>query len=126
MTKLSEVVNSSQDDFDTYDTVYDVIITVCYDPYDKDYYDKFCNGIINYINVVRFGKDTLTCDWADFIERNIDVFKDFTANYWGEQYEDDDDEFVYQWLNEIEGFLAGNTSESVYRDFVINYMPRLK
>lgn len=112
--------------FDTYDTVYDAVVTVERIEKEKEYYDKFCNGIMK---LVKFVKKTsnyeLVCEWADLIERNFDIFKEFASKHWDNQYEDDRDEFVYQWINEIHYWMAGYTSEPVYKTFVENYMIRM-
>jgi hypothetical protein len=106
----------SESDYDTYDTKYDAEITVCYIDKECDEYDKFCNGIIQKVNVIKVNGDVLIVNWSELIERNIEKFKEFTAKYWREdcQYEDDIDEFVYQWINEINQYIAGNVSESFY------------
>lgn len=122
---LYDIVQNSECDYDTYDTVYDAVITVCWIEKESDYYDKFCNGIIKFVDVIKYGNDTLTCNWSDMIERNIKVFRDFADKYWGYSYEDDDDEFIYQWLEELDAYMAGYVSEDIYRDFVTNYMNKM-
>ena len=108
----------SENDFDTYDTVYDAGVTVCYiaDEDEKDEYDKFCNGIIKKVNVIHINNDDLTVNWTELIERNMDKFRAFTKENWYEncQYEDDIDEFIYQWINEIHQYMAGNVSIDFY------------
>lgn len=118
---LYEYIQMTECDYDTYDTKYDAGVTVCHIYEEDDDYDKFCNGIIKKINVVKINGDTLTVDWSELIERNIEKFKKFTAKHWRYQYEDDIDEFVYQWINEIHMYMAGYVSESFYsklNDFV--------
>lgn len=113
---LYEYLKISEGDFDTYDTTYDAIVTVCYiaDEDEEDEYDKFCNGIIKKVNVVHIDTHYLTVDWTAMIERNIDKFKAFTKENWRYQYEDDIDEFIYQWVNEIHYYIAGYVSEDFY------------
>ena len=113
---LYEYLKMSKDDFDTYDTVFDTGVTVCYIEEERDEYDKFCNGIIKKVNVVSVGRDFLTVDWTELIERNIDKFKAFTRENWRKdcQYEDDIDEFIYQWINEIHLYMAGYVDEDFY------------
>ena len=115
---LYEYLKISEDDFDTYDTDYDAVVTVCYiaDEDEADEYDKFCNGIIKKVNVIHVNDDCLTVDWSRLIERNMDKFKAFTKEHWYAncQYENDTDEFIYQWINEIHQYMAGNVSMSFY------------
>ena len=113
---LYEYLKMSENDYDTYDTDYDAVVTVCYIDEEDDEYDKFCNGIIKKVNVVHVDRHYLTVDWTEMIKRNMDKFKAFTKEHWYEncQYEDDIDEFVYQWINEIHQYMAGNVDEDFY------------
>lgn len=111
---LYEYLNMSETDYDTCDAKYDAGVTVCHIYEEDDEYDKFCNGIIKKVNVVAINRDSLTVNWSELIERNMDKFKEFAAEYWYYQYEDDEDEFVYQWINEIHGYMAGYVSEDFY------------
>ena len=118
MITLYDYLKMSENDFDTYDTTYDAVVTVCYiaDEDENDEYDKFCNGIIKKVNVVHIDTHYLTVNWTELIERNMDKFKAFTKEHWYEscQYEDDIDEFIYQWINEIHQYMAGNVSIDFY------------
>lgn len=123
MTTLYEYLRMSKNDFDTYDTKYDVSVTVGYIGKENDEYDKFCNGIIKKVNVVEVNNNSLTVNWSELIERNMDKFKEFTSKHWYAscQYENDIDEFIYQWIKEIHGYMVGNVSEDFYstlNDFV--------
>ena len=116
--KLYEYLKLTENDFDTCDTVYDTGVTVCYiaDEDENDAYDKFCNGIIKKVDVVSVDDDSPIVNWTEMIERNINKFKAFTKEHWYEncQYEDDVDEFIYQWINEIDQYMAGNVSMDFY------------
>lgn len=115
---LYEYLRLGQGDYDTYDTVYDAVVTVCYiDEEDvSDAYDKFCVEIAKKVDVVGVANDCeLTVNWNDLIVRNMEKVKAFTKKYWKNQYEDDEDELVYQWINEIHMYLAGYVSESFYK-----------
>lgn len=118
MITLYDYLKMSENDFDTYDTVYDAGVTVCYiaDEDETDEYDKFCNGIIKKVNVIHVNRDILVVDWTEMIKRNMDKFRAFTKKNWYEdcQYEDDEDEFIYQWINEIHQYIAGNVSIDFY------------
>lgn len=116
MTTLYEYLEMSENDFDTFDTEYDAEVTVCHIYEETDEYDKFCNGIIKKVNVVKINGEYLIVNWSELIKRNMDKFREFTAKHWYEscQYEDDIDEFVYQWINEIHQYMAGNVSIDFY------------
>ena len=116
---LYELVTIAQDDFDTYDTVYDAEVTVCYIPEPfKENYDRFCMEIIKKVEVEKFDVSdaSAVCKWADLVTRNMEKFRAFTKRHWFEdcQYEDDDDEFVYQWITEIHNYTCGMVCENTY------------
>lgn len=113
---LYEYLKMTEGDFDTYDTKYDAVVTVCYidEESECDNYDKFCNSIIKKVNVVKVNGDVLIVDWCELIERNLVKFKNFTEEYWKYKYEDDIDEFMYQWINEIHLYMAGYVDEYLY------------
>lgn len=104
---------------DTYDTEYDAIVTVdadVEDNYVEDNYDKFCNYIFHNVEVVDAINDI--CDWTGFIKNNMTALKEFTKEHWNNTYENDEDEFIYQWINELHLYCAGYTSENVYKAFL--------
>ena len=109
---LFEYLKMNENDYDTYDTKYCTGVTVCYIDEEIDDYDKFCNGIMKKVDVIKINGDTLTVNWSELIERNINKFKEFTKKYWKYQYENDIDEFTYQWINEIHMYLAGYVGDS--------------
>jgi hypothetical protein len=113
---LYEYLKMTERDFDTYDTKYDVGVTVChiYEEDECDEYDKFCNSIMKKVNVVKINADVLIVDWCELIERNLDRFKNFTEEYWKYKYDDDIDEFMCQWINEIHLYMAGYVDEYLY------------
>jgi hypothetical protein len=120
MITLYDFLSLSECDYDTYDTKYDVEVTVCWIGEESDNYDKFCNEIIKKVNVVKINRDMIMVNWSELIERNIDKFKEFTKENWYEthQYEDDIDEFIYQWIREIHYYMAGYVSEDFYGNLV--------
>ena len=113
---LYEYLQMAENDFDTYDTEYDACVTVCHicEEDENDGYDKFCNNIIKKVNVVAINNNSLTVNWCELIKRNMDLFKYFTEEHWYNHYEDDEDEFIYQWINEIHMYMAGYVSEDFY------------
>lgn len=120
MITLYDFLSLSECDYDTYDTKYDVEVTVCWIGEESDNYDKFCNEIIKKVNIIKINRDMIMVDWNELIERNIDKFKEFTRENWYEthQYEDDIDEFIYQWIREIHYYMAGYVSEDFYENLV--------
>jgi hypothetical protein len=111
---LYDFMTMSENDYDTYDTKYDAEVTVCYIDKECDDYDKFCNGIIKKVNVIKIYNNTLSVNWCELIEDNIEKFKRFTKENWYKTYEDDIDEFIYQWINEIHYYMAGYVSDDFY------------
>ena len=103
---------------DTYDTEYDAIVTadLIEDADVEDNYDKFCNYLFHNVEVVDAKNDI--CDWTGFIKNNMTALKEFTKEYWNYTYENDEDEFIYQWINELHAYCAGYTSENVYKAFL--------
>lgn len=118
--KLYEFMKMSECDYDTYDVDFDTIVTVCLPDEDDnlDVYGKFCFEIIKKVEVVKQTDTGLIVDWSGFIKRNIEQLREFTDEYWYNNYEDDEDELVYQWINEIHAYLAGCVSEDIYEKLV--------
>lgn len=120
--KLYDFMKISQNDFDTCDTVFDTGVTVCYiDEEDaEDNYDKFCIEMMKKVEMEELNDDILIVKWTELIQNNMETFKKFTAKNWYAncQYEDDEDEFIYQWINEIDQYMAGNVSEKFYEKLV--------
>lgn len=128
---LYDFIKVANNDYDTYDTEMDAIVTVCsFDKEDEqsdEYYEKFRIGIMKFVEVAK-GISTyeISCKWSEMIEHNISIFKEFTKRFWTHQYEDDEDEFIYQWIKEIHYWIAGEVGESTYKEFVENYMSRMR
>jgi len=127
--KLYDFMKISQNDYDTCDTVFDTGVTVCYiDEEDaEDNYDKFCIELMKKVELEEQNDDILIVKWTELITNNMEKFKEFTKENWYEscQYEDDEDEFIYQWINEIGGYLAGYVSEDFY-DKLVELVETLK
>ena len=117
---LYEFMKMSECDYDTYDVDFDAVVTVCLpeEDDDLDVYGKFCFELIKKVDVVKVTDTGLIVDWSGFIKRNIEQLREFADEYWYNNYADDDDEFVYQWINEIHAYLAGYVSEDIYEKLV--------
>lgn len=131
--KLYDFMLLSGDDYDTYDTVFDAEITVCL-PYsedeDDDYYNKCCVALAKLVTVKEYVKnvyyyDGVTCNWNELIKLNFDLFKEFEQKYWSCHYDDEDD-FIYEWLHELEKFMAGYGTESIYKNFYESVLSKCK
>lgn len=117
---LYEFMKMSECDYDTYDVDFDAIVTVCLPDEDDDLdaYGKFCFEIIKKVNVIQVADTGLLVDWSEFVKRNIEQLREFTDENWYNNYEDDDDEFIYQWINEIHAYMIGCVSEDFYEKLV--------
>ena len=128
---LYDFILQEQGDFDTYDTVFDVCVTVC-EPYEydegeeKQYYDIFNDLIMKNVEVDYKKSDyECICKWNDFIEKNIETFRKAADELWYHTPKNDDD-LIYEWIREINSWMAGYVSESVYKKFVTEYGEQLK
>ena len=117
---LYEFMKMSECDYDTYDVDFDAIVTVCLPDEDDDLdaYGKFCFELIKKVEVLKQTDTGLMVDWSGFIKTNIEQLREFTDEYWYNNYEDDEDEFIYQWINEIHAYLGGYVSEDIYEKLV--------
>lgn len=112
---LFDLLVLSDNDYDTYDAEYDECITcVCIDDDPDDDYDRFYHEMCKKVDVIEANGCTLTVNWCDLIRRNWDKFKGFTLVHWSYPFEDDDDEFICQWIKEINLYFAGYVSEDFY------------
>ena len=120
--KLYDFMKISQNDFDTEDTIYCSVVTVCYIDENEitDNYDKFCIELMKKVEMEKQVGDGLLVKWTELIQNNMEKFRAFTKENWYEncQYENDEDEFIYQWINEIHQYMAGNVSEDFYDELV--------
>lgn len=127
--KLYDFMKISETDWDTCDTVYDACVTVCYidedDEEEMDSYYKFCIELIKKVEVEKQNGDILIVKWTDLIHNNMEKFKEFTNKHWRFNYDDDEDEFIYQWINELHAYLAGYVSEDFY-DVLVEFLETLK
>lgn len=128
---LYDFIKMEDSDFDTYDTVFDICVTVCV-PYESDepeWYDKFYDFICRKVEVQKkINKCVAVCEWTKFIADNLDVFKEIAREMWREETipdDDDIDEWEYSWIGEIHGWLAGGVSESEYQKFMEKYSSRI-
>ena len=115
---LYEYTRVNKNDFDCYDDVIDISVTVCFiddaDIEKDDLASKFCNELIKKVEVVEQTDDcSIICKWYDLIERNLAKFKEFTAKHWKRDYIDTDD-FIEQWIREIHYYMAMKLIETMF------------
>lgn len=112
---LYDWLKEKDNDYDTYDTVYDICVTVCV-PYEglfPEWYDKFGDFVLKHVEVVEETSDfECIADWNKFIEDNMEIFKKITEDSWS--YMPDDEDFNYEWIREIDKLLTGYGSEKTY------------
>ena len=114
---VKEYLRMTESDFDFGDTEYDAIVTCCYIDEINDNYDKFCDILTSKVELVR-GGDYPVADWSGFINKNLDKFRQFAKEHWICAFEDDEEELVYQWINEFHAYLAGMVVEKFYDTLV--------
>ena len=111
-----ELLNNTLCDFDTVDTHFDASVTVCYiEEGDNDAYERFCLELYKKAKNVSFDGKNVTVDWNALIRTNEKSFRDFTEKHWEEKYPDTDD-FVYQWIRELDLMLAGRVDDETYEE----------
>ena len=126
---LYEFVNGTERDYDAYDDASEYCVTVCYisptmkhDDYNHFCYNHFCMELMKKVKFVKQTSDCIVvCKWYDFINWNFDKFKAFSREHWEDTYDDEDDEFIYQWIQELHGYIAGDVPDDFYStllDFV--------
>jgi hypothetical protein len=114
---LKEFLKMQETDYDVNDVDFDATITCCYIDEINDNYDKFCDMLTSKVSIIR-GGDHPIVSWSGFIRNNLDKFRLFAEKNWYDAYEDDEEELVYQWITELDGYAAGMVSESFYKILV--------
>ena len=125
--KLYDYIKLTESDYDTCDTVFDAVVTVCFIAEDKnnDNYEKFCIELMKKAEVEKVNRDIIIVKWTELIKNNLEKFKEFARENWYTSYEDDEDELIYQWINEIHSYIAGMVAEDFY-DKLIEFVDSLK
>lgn len=126
---LYDFLIEKDNDYDTYDTVWDACVTVCV-PYETegnetDWYDKFCNFILKHVDVVKEIRECeCVVDWNSFFEYNLETFRKITKETWG--YTPDDEDFICEWIEETHKLLAGYGTESTYHYLMDMFTKNIK
>lgn len=116
--RLLEYLKINNKDEDYGDADFDAIITVCFDieddtPYLKTY-NAFCKKLYSSVQI----KNKNTVFWGNLIKNNLELFRDFAVKNWTIQYKDDD-EFIYQWINELDAYCSGAGSDFIYEQMIM-------
>ena len=118
---LRDLLEAKGEGLDTGDKDFDIIVTAEYitkeefAKYKDEPYYKFAEWIYNHIKVVDPKNDI--CDYTGFVEKNMTALRNFSKQHWRYQYPDPDD-FTYEWIGELHGFLAGNATDQNYSDLL--------
>ena len=106
-------------DIDTYDTEFDVCVTVCIDIKrgknldSLEPYDKFNNLLVRKVFVESTDKNII-CNWSGFVKKNMALFKAYSEQNWIRTYNDDDTTF-YEWLKDVHLLMAGYGDDTIYK-----------
>lgn len=117
--KLRQLLEAKADCLDTYDSVYDGVVTVylVYESNITDEYDKFLCRICNDVDVTDARHNE--CDWTGFIDNYKDQLTAFMIDYWQDELLPHDyDDFYCKWINEIHLYCAGEVDLETYDDLL--------
>ena len=127
---IKEYFSEGNSDFDSFDVDYGCVVT-CVAAYfdapievgtEDEFYNRFYDFVISRVLVV--DEDTyvnVVCDWSRFVYRYYDVFENFMRKNWKNIY-NDETIIVSEWIEEIHWYLAGYTSEPMYRELYEDLM----
>ena len=104
--------------YDTYDTEFDSCVTVEYIPtsWDEPIY-TFARELYKHVKCLsKTPYESIICDWSGFIKKYQKQLTEFMEKHWSRQYKDEDD-FIYEWIKEINLYLAGYVGDSCYKNF---------
>ena len=124
VVSLLDYLKKYPGDYDVWDNTFDMCVTVCSpDSEEKTAYDNFVAEICDKVYMVYDGDDieetdNPVADWYGFIEKNMEKFRNFTGRYWACEYEDDDD-YIEEWIVEINNLFAGYGSWKSYGNLAI-------
>ena len=128
--KLYDFLFVHECDEDVYDNTYDECVTVsmpsldCEDEWEN--YERFIVEVCKRVDLIGTTRYGLIADWAGFIERNIELLKAYAdKNWYKNQYDGDDEEFIYQWIRELHLWFAGYVDEGTYAEFLNEYLCKM-
>lgn len=115
---LYELLKIKGDSLDTSDVTYDTTVTCeLIEAEDVlDNYDRFLSYMLNNVKVIDARNDI--CDWEGFVKEHKVALTHFAEDNWQNDVPRDEDDFTYNWINELHQYLAGNISEQQYGEFL--------
>lgn len=111
-------------DEDTSDSIYDAVVTICWDrsmAEGTDPYDQFFTALIKNVDTTGFNVyETLICDWSALCEKHIEDFNDFFdfGCSFNLSNANDRGDFLYNCVNELHKLVAGYGTDSMYKKLV--------
>lgn len=106
------------DCFDTIDYVYDSVVTIdCKNGDDLDC-DLLKKLLVEKVEVVKIVGDVIFAGYSYFIDKNFSLFKTFAIENWGEERLVDDEDLVYEFINQFHFLLGGSGTEKDYKNYV--------
>lgn len=115
--KLYDYMKLTQRDYDVYDDVYDTCVVCCWIDEDEANTpdEMFSIKLMKMVDIVVGSENgcQLTAKWSALIDQYVDLFRCFADKHWYET-PDDDDDLKYEWVREIDAYMAGCVSEDFY------------
>ena len=111
-------------DYDIEDKYYDTSVTCCYIDEITNSYEKFCDLLTSKVALIK-GGDYPVANWSGLVKQNMEKFKDFSKKHWRSVYDNNENEFLYQWVKEFHCYLAGMVSEKFY-DTLVEFFESLE
>lgn len=107
-------------DTDVTDTIVDLLVAFVWDANREieDEYDRFLSLLANNIEVTRFPSEryNMKCDFSGFFKNlNTELTMLYKELNWEKDEEFEYDEICYDFVNSLDGLIAGYSSESTYR-----------
>ena len=114
---IYELTKLTESDYDVWDEVFDDCVTCCYIDEPEDDYDEFCIALYKKVECTKSDSYSAYADWYGFIERNLSIFKEFADKYWIKGNQEDEEDFICEWIGELHKWLAGYLPEESYADY---------
>ena len=114
---LREYFELHEDDIDVTDTEIDMLVAFCPDD-SNDNYSKFLQLLEDKVTVTKIMDDVLVCDFSGFAKPfNDKIYDLYQQEDWFAEFTDKD-EYYYNFVNELEGLIAGYTNDSTYKVWI--------
>lgn len=112
--------------FDTCDTICDAVVTWVWNKDAKiddryPHYLKMSRLLASKLDIAYISGDrnpVIAIEYSKFIKDNMELFREFANEYWDEEYiHEDDDDFLYEFIEQIHLMLSGLGCERDYKVF---------